>query len=269
MTRRRIARAPRCLMAAGLLTGSLLMGAIFAALPAVFGQDGTSREPAALALRIDSFIYDGKENTPAVKNRTYFSDDAAYDVEEGVGVIVVHDFENEQVILLDSVRRIRTTISFEELDNFLVDIVNKANQQSDSFIRFTANPRFDEAFDSQTGRLRLASPWIVYDVENRAADEAIVEAYCRFADRSAILAAYQSPGSPPPKTRLALNSALELHQRFPSEVRLTLRPSLRAPSILRRSEHVLRPALGAQDLETLRDIRKQIGAFREVRYPEF
>jgi hypothetical protein len=140
-----------------------------------------------------------------------------------------------------------------------------ASRQKDPFLKFAANPTFDESYSEESGRLVLASHEESYHIETSPAHEpASLADYREFLDWYARLNTLLVAG-PPPGPRLEVNAALARRQVIPVSVELT-RVGEKEPL---RAEHEFTWRLSKDDLARIDDACASLAAFRPVNNETF
>jgi hypothetical protein len=195
---------------------------------------------AAQEFRVFTRVYDvtrpGNPDTPISHSTTLFHAGRVYDYVGPAGELIVLDHANRRVTLLDTVRRVRTDVDFDEVNRLLklsrretLDLVDGLTRepgqaQPATVLRFYLDPKFDTVFDAERNELQLRSPHVVYRATCARLDEpARVEAYLRYADWAARLNHVLNPHAPYPAPRVALDEELRQRTLFPLEVTLELR----------------------------------------------
>jgi hypothetical protein len=140
-----------------------------------------------------------------------------------------------------------------------------AARQSDPFLKFAADPQFNESFEPANGRLVLASHLENYTVTvSRPEKTESLAEYREFLDWYTQLNTLISAG-PPPEPRLRLNEALARHEVVPLSVELQ-RAGEKEPL---RAEHKFTWRLSRQDLDRIDDVRAKLASYRIVDNSEF
>lgn len=216
--------------------------------------------------RIESKIYVGNEPKPSSENLTLFRGGQVYDFLTKPNETTVFDKPRGRVILLDPARKVRTEIKSDKLVAFTDELKIWAAKQTDPFLKFAADPRFEESQDP-SGDLLFASPFISYRVSTvKANTEAVAQQYLEFSDSYARLNALTNPGSVPPLPRLAINAALYKTQSIPERVQMTMPARQRIggkPTVL-RSEHSTAWRLLESDLQRIDEADEQLVTFTPV-----
>lgn len=208
------------------------------------------RPVAADEFRIESKVFAGKDETPTTESLTLFDDGRVYDFLAAPREIIVFDISRGRIALLDPERKIKTELTTDKLTGFVDQLRARAARQTDSFLKFAAEPKFDESKEDH-GWMKYSSPQMTYRVHAaKAESETMAHQYREFSDWSAKLNAMLQPGSLPPFPRLAINAALDRSgTQIPDEVQVTMgaQSRLGAKPTTLRSEHVLTPRLMAAD----------------------
>ncbi len=228
---------------------------------------------AAEAFRIETKIYTGdpkdKKIEPISKTTTLFKDGIVYDFLENPEQTAVFrkatGGKPGRFILMNDKERAQTEVSTEKLANTMKDLRKWASGQKDPFLKFAANPRFDEIFDRNTGKLVLASPLETYTVETSPATQHqdSMTDYHEFLDWYTQLNTLQT--SPvPPDPRLKLNDALIRHRVVPTKVELK-----RTGEDLVWADHDFTWRLSQEDLQRIEDVQSGLTAYKQVENKEF
>jgi hypothetical protein len=224
---------------------------------------------AAEGFRIETSIFANGEDEAVSTTTTLFLDGVFYDYLDDPQQIAVFrkpgGGKPGRFILLDPARRVRTELTTDQLAGAMDKLSKWAARQKDPFLKFAANPDFDEEFDADTGRLTLASYEANYTLETSpAGDPERLAEYREFLDWYARLNALMQAG-PPPGPRLKVNAALTRHKLVPLKVEL-LRQGEKEPI---RSEHNFTWRLSKLDFERIDDTNASLAAYREVANDEF
>lgn len=228
---------------------------------------------AADGFRVENQVFVEDEEEPSSRSTTIFYEDVVYDYLDTPKEITVFDRLAGRIILLDPVRKIRTELTSRDLEALSGRLRTWAAGQGDPFLRFSAQPDFDEDYDSSTGGLKLQSPWISYEVETSALvrTEAL-ELYLEFCDWYSLLNVRLDPGSRPPFPRMVLNRKLNLLGRMPREVHLTVRPkgeTFLGEKTSARSEHRVIPHLLESDRSRIAQTDQFMATFQPLPFREY
>ena len=223
---------------------------------------------AADEFRCDTEIFVGTEKKPVQDSLTIFKGAEAYDFLLGKGEeITLYDFGRGQITLLDKGRKLRTTITTEELLRFTA--AYKTRVAASDLFKFCTSPTFVETFASD--RLSLTSPQLSYKVACIKPEFAAAgKRYREFADWSAQLNGMR-PGSLPPFPRLELNKALAAHDFLPEEIERTISTThltgKRTETI--RSSHRFNWQLSVQDRERIEQVETYLTTFTTTTVGEY
>jgi len=197
--------------------------------------------------RIETEVFADDAEQPVSANLTLFSRGLVYDfltIYDGEATsgkaeaeqIVIYDRDHQKLVMIDVPRRIKLTLSHEDILRF-----NAAQQARPGLQKknpFLFNPEFQESFDEETGWLTLSSPRMNYRVKGYATDDkAALSVYQDFANWYVRLNAID-PRKMPPFARLELNKAIADRDMIPEQVELTFKPDgLLGRKIEARSRH--------------------------------
>jgi hypothetical protein len=229
----------------------------------------TSTYSIAEGFRIETKIFVGDEEEPVSEATTLFLDGVVYDFLAKPAQTAVFrkpgDEKPGRFILLNADERTRTELSTEQLAGAMDKLRNWAGRQRDPFLKFAANPEFEESFEPESGKLLLASHLENYTVTTTPAEhpQAVAE-YREFLDWYTRLNTLLSAG-PPPEPRLRLNEALARHKAVPLQVELT-RAGEKEPL---RAEHAFTWRLSREDLERIDGVRASLASYRSISNEEF
>jgi hypothetical protein len=206
------------------------------------------------------------------RSSTIFHGGMVFDYLEEPPEVIVFDKQGGRFVLLDTVRRVRTEVTTQEVLAFTQRLQQRAEAHPNPFIKFLAAPRFDEQFDEASGELTMSAPRMTYRLLLvDAQSPAISQQYREFCDWSARLNTLLNPGSKPPLARLAVNAALAKREATPREVYLTLRPEEGFPPKVRtiRSTHRLVRRLSEADLDRVAQTRQFMEIFKPVSFEKY
>ncbi len=219
--------------------------------------------------RIETKIFVGKEEEPVSTATTLFYRGVVYDFIKEPKQTAVFSKPRAgkagRFILLDPERRVKTELSTDQVADAMNKLRNWASRQRDPFLKFAANPQFNESFDRETGQLLLASHEESYTIKSKAADtpEGLAE-YREFLDWYTRLNTLLTAG-PPPEPRLQVNAALARYQIVPVSVEL----ARQGEKEKLRAEHEFTWLLSKKDLGRIDDAGAALAAYRPVDNEEF
>lgn len=219
--------------------------------------------------RVETQIFVGDEEKPASEATTLFHEGIVYDFLIHPAQTAVFRHPNGknpgEFILLNNDERVRTDISTDRLSGAIENLRTWAGRQKDPFLKFAANPEFEESFEPGSGQLVLASHLESYTVETTPAkDLTAAREYRDFLDWYAQLNTLLTAG-PPPQPRLELNAALSRHKAIPKTVTLT-RSGEKEPL---RAEHAFTWLLSKDDMARIEDVRAALAKYRRVTNAEY
>jgi len=230
-------------------------------------------DPAERAeFRIENRVFVDNEKEPHSESTTVFFRGIVYDYLKKPAEATVFDKPRGRFILLDMTRRVHTEVTMEKVAAFADALRQWAASQSDPFVQFLGDPRFDEQVDEGSRQLAFDSPWMQYHLTAvDTEDAAISRAYREFSDWHCRLNTLLTPGARPPFPRMAVNAALEKRQLFPSEAHLVIHPKkgLAPKRMSIRSEHQLIRRLVESDRDRVAQTDQFMAIFRRVSFEEY
>jgi hypothetical protein len=224
---------------------------------------------AAEGFRIATKVFVGKDKEPTSTTTTLFLNGVVYDFLSSPDQIAVFSQPRGnkpgRFILLDPERRVRTEFSTEKLSGAMENLTKWASQQKNSFLKFAANPKFDESYDKASGKIVLTSYEENYRIDTATPErpEAMGE-YREFLDWYTKLNTLLEAG-PPPGPRLQVNAALAKHKVIPTRVELTRQGDDKPV----RAEHDFTWRLSQADLKKIDDANASLAAYQSVENEEF
>jgi hypothetical protein len=227
-----------------------------------------SRPAFAEGFRIETKIFQGEEKEPASKTTTLFQDGAVYDfLEKPQQTALFRKAVGQRparFIIMNDGQQIQTEVPTDRLASTRKDLREYATQKPDPFLQFSANPRFDETFDRETGKLILASPLQTYTVETAPTQhQDLLGAYREYLDWYSQLNALMV-SKIPPEPRLKLNAALARHNVVPTKVELK-----RGGEDPIRAEHDFTWRLSKKDMERVEEVHNALSTYKTVDNAEF
>ena len=190
--------------------------------------------------RIDTDVFLGEEKEPFAQNITIFTAGLVYDFPMiGPEEITVFDPTRGRFVLLDTERRVKTTLSTQELLEFTAAMKVQADEAGGVFAA-AAHPQFEQSVDNDGEWLTLQSKLLTYRAKGATPKiQDAAASYQQFANWYARLNATR-PGSLPPFARIELNRALVEKGWIPEEVELTVNPPSRlvGRKLVVRSRHL-------------------------------
>jgi len=223
--------------------------------------------------RMENKVYWSNQREPVVETTTIFYNGAVYDFIKKPPEVTILEKKHHRLVLLDIQRRIKTQLSFQEVEAFVERLRRRADEYSDPFVSFLAHPEFEKSFDTEARELTLRSAWMTYRVVTIDAETAELAAeYRQFADALAQLNVLLNPKSLPPFPRLVLNAELHRREELPKEVHLMIHPDrglLPKKRTVLRSEHELILQISEADRARVQQVLEFQNLFPPVSFEEY
>ena len=195
-----------------------------------------------------------------------------YDCMKNPDETVVFDKPAGRFILLNLKSQVSTELTTADVATAADRMQQVAAKKSDPLLKFLADPKFQERFDSSGRELTLDSLLVSYRLTlSPQKSPALVEQYRDFSDWYSRLNALTAPTSWPPQARMAINAALADHKAIASQIIRTV-SSGESPGGQRtvvRSEHCLFRPLTAADLERVKQSREEMSTFKAVSFEQY
>jgi len=233
---------------------------------------GADQDEEGESFRMVNRVYVGDDEKPQVQSTTIFLADTVYDFLDSPPEVTVFDKGRGRFVLLDLTRRVKTELTTHRVSSLADRLQVWARTQSDPFLKFLADPVFEEEYDQEAGELALASDWMTYRLTTvPAASRTISRQYRDFSDWYARLNTTLNPGSRPPFARLKVNDALDTRGRLPREVLLSMRSKtgVLAKRITVRSEHKLSVGLAEADQDRVAQVGEFLTIFTPVSFERY
>ncbi len=220
-------------------------------------------------LRIETDVYSGDVEESISHTITLFDAGTVYNFVDDTQQVAIFRLPTSthpgQFILLDLKAKRRTEVTTDKIKTLIGKLSKWAKKQEDALLKFSADPDFDETFETGTGQLTLDNPLWNYTVATiPAEDEKTLGQYRQFMDWYTRLNVMMH-SSPPPGPRLLLNAALEKHGVVPVEIRRTVDSS---PTML-RATHLFSWRLSREDRAQVEEVRKHLANFEKVGNKDF
>ncbi len=215
-------------------------------------------------------VFVGTKKQAVLETETYFQGGKTYDTitTDPNSVIVKMDFDEKAIYLLDPVSKSRTSLTFDQVNNFQSDAIAAVQLEAkNKLLEFLANPRFQREFDANAKTQRLTSPWLTYEAEGHQAPGDVVNRYADFATWSAKLSTILVQG-PPAQARIELNQMLKKRNWQVVRVTRTGGPKANELGVV-RSEHSYRYAFTEDDENFIQDVEKNLKAYRDIEFFDF
>jgi hypothetical protein len=225
----------------------------------------------AQEFRIETDVFLGDEETPTSHTVTLFEKSAVYEfIDQPAQTIVYRRGDTDDAslfILLDAETQRRTDVDVARIDKLMAKLNGWAAEQKAPLLQFSAEPKFEETFDAESGSLTLAHPRWTYRVATvRGEDKEALARYRDFIDRYTALTSMLNSTPVPPGPRLALNAALDKHQVVPVEIRRTLDGDEKNQI---RAAHLFSWRLSREDRTRIDEAQASLANFKKVGNKEF
>lgn len=226
-----------------------------------------ARGAQAQEFRVYTLMYDDRpaaaggaeKPEPLGRSVSLFHAGKAYDYLPSLTEFTLFEPAQKRFLVVNRSRMLATQISFDEINTLLHRARGEAEnylsriptgedadlQKRMSATKFQIEPKFQETFDPQRLRLRLAGDPLAYDVLCAHSEvPKSAETFLNYADWTARLNYLLHPQTLYPGPRLALNGVLRNKQLLPREVRLK---SQIGPGAQLRAVHQFQWKLEKQD----------------------
>ena len=230
----------------------------------------------AAEFRIETRVYKGDDADPLNSTTTLFRDGRVYDLPRtpiGPCDITVFDPRNGRFILLDTKRKLKTELQMSLIEEYVEGQRVRARKGDSPFLKFLADPEFEESYDEANHRVELESAFMTYKLTtSQVTSPEAMQQYGDFADGFTKLTPVLEIAAPPPFARLVVNQALRERNLIPDRVEMTARPDGEVGSkqeFKLRSEHEVTWKLLGEDRTKIDQIVNQIGTYKAVGIDEF
>ncbi len=209
--------------------------------------------------RIDSRVYQGKDELPQSESTTIFANGRIYDFLNSPRELTIYDPPHDRIVVMDLEKNHKTEIRTEQLLRFREELLARAEKTTDAGLRFLLEPKFDKQPGSTTAERVFQSEYITYQVETATPRTAVIaEQYRQFSDLSATMNAMLNRGWPP-FARLQVNAALAEEKLIPTKVNLLFpSKSLLGQRKHFRSEHELQTRLTDSDQQKIAEAEEHL-----------
>lgn len=226
--------------------------------------------------RVDTEVFFGDEKKPAVEALTIFVDGRVYDFLLTQQEITVFDPPRGQFVLLEESRRVKATVTTQDLMGFALDLETHAVTAKNTLLSFAARPSFETTSEdvNENGqeqvRITMAGKPLEYRaIGVRPQRPEAVKIYRHSADWLARLNATRSQNLPP-GARLALNEELAKRELLPREITRVITPANPlAKKDEVKSQHLVNWTLSGEDRKKIERAHDAMATFQSVSYDEF
>lgn len=212
--------------------------------------------------RIETDVFFDSEDEPAISTLTLFRGTTVYDfMGDKNEEITILDINRGRFVLLDCQRKIKTTVTTDQLLRFSAALKSEARGSTQALV----TPELTESFDKQTGILKMVGKRLHYKVDTiRPPSAEVVPRYRKFADWYARLNATRV-GNLPPFARMQLNASMANHEILPRSVERTISPiSPLGSSHVVRTSHLVNWQLTNTDRKRISRAGDYMASYREV-----
>jgi hypothetical protein len=239
-----------------------------------------TRQAGADDFRVETKLFADKEaKQPESTNITYFQQGRVYDFLTRVNAngqtdiqVSIFDANKGKFQLLDRSRKVSVEMNRDRVAELAGIRRARASEQTDTLIKFSADPKFIELAGATTDEMTFSSPVMKYRVVSFApkSPEAAAQ-YRDFSDAFARLNAVTNLGSLPPYPRLLVNEALAKKNEVPREVERTILPAnkLLGKAIVHRTVHEYDWMLSEADETRIEQAKRWQVEFTPVTFDEF
>ncbi|MCL4204525.1 MAG: hypothetical protein KJ000_18725 [Pirellulaceae bacterium] len=221
--------------------------------------------------RIDTDVFLGDSKEPIAQSVTVFSSGMVYDFPLiGPRETTVFDPGRSRLVLLDADRKVKTTLSTQDLLEFTAAMKVQAEKMG-GLLAEAADAQFERESGVADEWLTLRTKMLTYRAKGVEPQIASASAlYQQFADWYARLNATR-PGSMPPFARIELNRMLVEKGCIPEEVELTVAPErgLMGRKTTIRSRHLPYWRLSNTDRTRIETAGTQMATFSAVTFQEY
>ena len=219
--------------------------------------------------RVDTDVFLGDAKEPVSETLTIFAGDVVYDfILNGPEEITIFDVNRGRIVLLDSARSVRATLTTDQLLQLSAAMKSVGGAEERQTL---LNPQFASRFDEPTSQLELTSAGLIYRAKGiKPKVDTAVQRFQQFADWYARLNAVR-PGNLPPFGRIELNQSLAEHHLVPEEIERTIivDRSLGDKQYRARSRHTFIWTLSSTDRKRIERAGREQSAFRAVNPAEY
>ncbi|MBA62587.1 MAG: hypothetical protein CMJ76_09505 [Planctomycetaceae bacterium] len=220
--------------------------------------------------RMETEVFIEGGSRPATKSLTLFNGNTVYDFlsgEQVQGEITVFDVSRGRFVLIDTDRKLKTTLTKDYLIKFLEQVKSQASE--DVVSRFVS-PKLAQKFNPSTKTVTVSSDHLTYQATGIPARwDPAIQKYRHFADWIARLNSTRI-GNLPPYSRFELNRVMAEQKLMPKTIQRTVmldRVGLRKQVV--RSEHNIHWQLTNSDRKRISSTGNLMAACKEVSVNEF
>jgi hypothetical protein len=225
--------------------------------------------------RVDTELFKNQDKAPFVQTLTIFAEGIVYDFRLTEPLeATVFDPRNGRFTLLDEKRKVKATVTTQELLDYCLALDDQAAKGKDRLFAFCAVPEFEttEKDVDRNGQthveLRMAGKPLTYvALGQRPERKEAAQAYRHFTDWCARLNSTR-PGNLPAGARLALNQALADHELLPLEISRTISDYV-GRKLEIKSQHLVNWTLSGEDHKRIDRAADMMAKFRAISYDDY
>ena len=248
---------------------SLTVLALMAVTWGIFAQSTDTAAAGARGFYVANSVALADEAAPKARSLTIFADQRAYDISVAGSGIVIFDAKQQQVVLLDKKRKVKTSIAVTALEAAREQFRTWCLKQADPVLRFCGRPQFDIQKTDQRVEFLAEELEYLMDTTSGETQEA-AKLYREFSDAMVGLAVVNQSSPVPPLARLVVNRELAKDGLLPVSVGVKMKARTTGdPALHIRTHHTIGWQLRANDQKLLSDINTYERTFRRVNLNEF
>jgi hypothetical protein len=220
--------------------------------------------------RVESRVFQGKDEQPQSESTTIFANGRIYDFLNAPRELTIYDPAHDRIVVMDLEKNHKIELRVTQLTRFREELLLRADKATDPGVRFLLQPKFEKQPGSTETEHVFQSEYITYQVETTTPrSAAIAEQYRQFSDLSATMNAMLNRGWPP-FARLQVNAALAEEKLIPTKVNLLFpSKSLLGQRKHFRSEHELHTRVTDSDQQKIAQAEEHLNRTVLVSLREF
>lgn len=247
----------------GMLLAQTLIG-LLCIVPSALGQNTTTALPRSapgsgesqVGFRLDVDIYVDETKPPIAQYKTLFTDNQAIDLDAQGNRVVILDYSNSSLTVLDSKARTQTNLELAGIDAMLKDALAQASSTSDSAPSRDSN-----------NQLIIGDETVQYQVKtDKPAASLLATRYADFADATTKIAAIFPPYKPP-QLRLELNKILRDTKELPMVTTRITTANGGTSTITARM--LIKPQLDAEDKKDIQIANGYLNQYKHLSSSDF
>ena len=214
--------------------------------------------------RMETDVFSGSQVDPIVETLTIFRSQVIYDFMGPNGEeITIFDIPRGSLVLVDTQRKIKTSISTSQLMAFMATV--KSQPQTSAVSSHLLAPQFEETYEAAEQTLTLTDAKLTYRAKGiKPKHPEFAQRFQLFADWYARLNATRF-GNPPPFGRIELNQSLAKHGLIPAEIERTVVVNASADRTQKmRSRHLTNWQLTETDRKRIEQAKTCLENYPEV-----